>query len=40
MKNVALIGMGPHAKRIYLHHLKKHAVPEYHFHTFSFPETK
>ena len=26
MKNVALIGMGPHAKRIYLHHLKKHKI--------------
>lgn len=26
MKNVALVGLGPHAKRIYLHYFKKHNV--------------
>ena len=26
MKNVALIGIGPHAKRIYLNYFKKHRV--------------
>ena len=26
MKNVALIGIGPHAKRIYLHYFKKKKV--------------
>ena len=26
MKNVALVGVGPHAKRIYLNYLKKHRV--------------
>ena len=26
MKNVALIGLGPHAKRIYINYLKKHRI--------------
>ena len=26
MKNIALIGIGPHAKRIYLHYFKKKKV--------------
>jgi len=25
-KNVALIGLGPHSKRIYLNYFKKHAI--------------